>query len=58
MFIISIYLVISPVIDDPSIDYLGAIGVLLAGLVFYVPFVHFKYEIPYYRKKKIQIFIN
>lgn len=39
VLIISIYLVIGPIIDKPQIEYLYAIGFILAGLIFYVPFV-------------------
>lgn len=38
---ISIYLVIGPIIDQPQIEYLYAVSFILAGLIFYVPFVHF-----------------
>ena len=48
VLIISIYLVFAPVIDNPRVEYLGAIGIVLAGLIFYVPFVHFKWELPYF----------
>ena len=37
-------------IDNPRIEYLGAIGIVLFGLVFYVPFIHFKWELPYFGK--------
>jgi len=48
VFLISVYLVFAPVIDNPRIEYLGAIGIVLFGLVFYVPFIHFKWELPYF----------
>ncbi|XP_077982159.1 b(0,+)-type amino acid transporter 1-like isoform X2 [Glandiceps talaboti] len=42
----SVYLVIAPIIDEPALEYLYATLFILAGLLFYVPFVHFKYSIP------------
>lgn len=39
VLIISIYLVIGPIIDKPQIEYLYALMFILAGLIFYVPFV-------------------
>lgn len=39
VLIISIYLVVGPIIDKPQIEYLYAVLFILAGLVFYVPFV-------------------
>lgn len=41
VLIISIYLVIGPIIDNPQIEYLYALGFIFAGLIFYVPFVKF-----------------
>jgi solute carrier family 7 (L-type amino acid transporter), member 9/15 len=55
--IISIYLVFAPVIDDPRYEYLVAIGIVFLGLVFYVPFVHFKLELPYFGKTKVKLLI-
>lgn len=39
VLIISVYLVVGPIIDKPQIEYLYAVLFILAGLVFYVPFV-------------------
>lgn len=39
VLIISVYLVIGPIIDKPQIEYLYAVLFILAGLVFYIPFV-------------------
>lgn len=41
VLIISIYLVIGPIIDNPQIEYLYALSFIFAGLIFYVPFVKF-----------------
>lgn len=58
VLLISIYLVFAPVIDNPRYEYLAAIGIVLLGLVFYVPFVHFKLELPYFGKKKKRLRYN
>lgn len=39
VLIISIYLVVGPIIDTPQIEYMYALLFILAGLIFYVPFV-------------------
>ncbi|XP_037937992.1 b(0,+)-type amino acid transporter 1 isoform X2 [Teleopsis dalmanni] len=39
VLVISMYLVVAPIIDMPRIEYLYALGFILAGLIFYVPFV-------------------
>ncbi|KAH9502677.1 b(0,+)-type amino acid transporter 1 [Bulinus truncatus] len=46
MVIISVYLVIAPIIQDPRIEFLYAAIFIVGGTVFYVPFVHFKLQIP------------
>ncbi|MCL4142565.1 UNVERIFIED_CONTAM: hypothetical protein GTU68_035196 [Idotea baltica] len=46
VLLISIYLVVGPIIDDPQIEYLYATLFILAGLVFYFPFVHFQKSVP------------
>ena len=41
--VISGYLVVAPIIEKPQIEYLYAVFFILAGLIFYVPFVHWGY---------------
>lgn len=41
VLIISFYLVVGPIIDNPQIEYLYALSFIFAGLIFYVPFVKF-----------------
>lgn len=41
VLIISMYLVVGPIIDKPTIEYLYAAMFILGGMVFYVPFVHY-----------------
>lgn len=50
VLLISIYLVIGPIIDKPTIEYLYAALFILSGMVFYVPFVHYKLRIPFMGK--------
>lgn len=50
VFIISCYLVVAPIVDNPQMEYLYATLFILAGLIFYVPFVHFKIELKIMRK--------
>ncbi|CAL4142536.1 unnamed protein product, partial [Meganyctiphanes norvegica] len=46
VLLVSVYLVIGPIIDDPQIEFLYASLFILAGLFFYFPFVHFKKTVP------------
>ena len=41
--IISIYLVIAPIVNNPQIEYLYSILFMVVGAIMYVPFVHFGY---------------
>ena len=43
MLIISLYLVIAPIVDNPQIEYLYSILFMAAGAVLYVPFVYLGY---------------
>ncbi|KAK7793926.1 hypothetical protein R5R35_011856 [Gryllus longicercus] len=43
VLVISIYLIVAPIIDEPKIEYLYAATFIIAGLLFYVPFVHYGY---------------
>lgn len=47
MLVISFYLIIGPIVDKPTIEYLYAALFILGGMIFYVPFVHYKYRIPF-----------
>lgn len=46
VLIASVYLVLGPIIDDPQIEFLYATLFILAGLIFYFPFVHYKLTLP------------
>ena len=40
--VVSVYLVIAPLVQDPAIEYLIVAISILAGLILYIPFVHYK----------------
>ncbi|XP_071523218.1 b(0,+)-type amino acid transporter 1 isoform X7 [Panulirus ornatus] len=46
VLIISVYLVVGPIIDSPQIEYLYASLFIIAGLIFYFPFVYMKKSLP------------
>ncbi|UYV84977.1 SLC7A9 [Cordylochernes scorpioides] len=46
VLIVSLYLVIGPIVEEPHIEYLYASLFIASGLVLYLPFVHFKLNIP------------
>ncbi|XP_072380215.1 b(0,+)-type amino acid transporter 1 isoform X1 [Diabrotica undecimpunctata] len=47
VLVISVYLIIGPIIDKPTIEYLYATFFILGGMLFYIPFVHYKLRIPF-----------
>lgn len=40
--IVAAYLVVAPIIMNPQMEYVYATIFILSGILFYVPFVHFK----------------
>ncbi|KAK2166808.1 hypothetical protein LSH36_35g08111 [Paralvinella palmiformis] len=46
VLVVSLFLVVAPIIDKPRIEYLYAFLFIIGGLIFYIPFVHFKKELP------------
>lgn len=50
VLVVSIYLVVGPIVDKPTIEYLYAASFILSGMIFYVPFVHYKMHIPFMGK--------
>ncbi|MBN3277421.1 BAT1 protein, partial [Polyodon spathula] len=42
VIIAAVFLVLAPIIDDPKIEYLYVSLFILSGVMFYIPFVHFK----------------
>ncbi|XP_076032330.1 L-type amino acid transporter sobremesa isoform X9 [Oratosquilla oratoria] len=46
VLIMSFFLVVLPIIDSPQIEYLYATLFIVAGLIFYFPFVHFQKSLP------------
>ncbi|KAF2894538.1 hypothetical protein ILUMI_11632 [Ignelater luminosus] len=47
VLVVSVYLIIGPIVDKPTIEYLYAAMFILGGMIFYVPFVHYKVRIPF-----------
>lgn len=45
-FLASIYLIIAPIIEEPSLAYLYATLIILLGFVVYVPVVYYKKQLP------------
>ncbi|XP_032833285.1 B(0,+)-type amino acid transporter 1 isoform X3 [Petromyzon marinus] len=45
VMVVSVYLVFAPIIDLPEWEYLYCAIFILGGLIFYLPFVHFKLKI-------------
>ncbi|CAG2168455.1 unnamed protein product [Oppiella nova] len=46
VFVISIYLVIAPIVEQPKIEYLYAAFYIVSGVLFYIPFVIYKIRFP------------
>ncbi|MGH0123704.1 UNVERIFIED_CONTAM: hypothetical protein FKN15_019407 [Acipenser sinensis] len=42
VIITAVFLVLAPIIDDPEIEYLYVSLFILSGVMFYIPFIHFK----------------
>lgn len=40
--LVSIFLVVTPIISEPDVKYLSAIGFILTGVAVYIPFVYMK----------------
>lgn len=41
------YFVVAPIVNDPALEFLYAALFIVAGFIFYFPFVYFKYELPF-----------
>ncbi|CBY32573.1 unnamed protein product [Oikopleura dioica] len=53
---ISLYLIIAPLIEEPSLAYLLATCIIFGGLLFYIPFVYLDWNLPFGIYNKIEIF--
>ncbi|XP_054710188.1 b(0,+)-type amino acid transporter 1-like [Uloborus diversus] len=42
VLVISVFLVVAPIVENPQIEYLYASSFVLSGLLVYIPFVHYK----------------
>ncbi|KAJ8680627.1 hypothetical protein QAD02_016414 [Eretmocerus hayati] len=43
VLLVSAYLIVAPIIEKPQIEYLYAAGFIAAGMLFYLPFVKYRY---------------
>lgn len=41
---VSVFLIVTPLVSNPDIKYLSALGFILVGVAIYVPFVYLKYR--------------
>jgi len=46
VLLIAVYLVVAPIIESPQIQYLYATLFIVAGVIFYFPFVHYRKVLP------------
>lgn len=60
VFVLSMYLVVAPIVQKPQIEYLYASLFVASGLIFYVPFVHYKCRLGFMRKftRYAQLLLN
>ncbi|CAL1292607.1 unnamed protein product [Larinioides sclopetarius] len=60
MSVISAYLVLAPIIENPQLEYFYALLFLLSGLLFYIPFVHFDIRLRIMKKLThlVQLVLN
>jgi len=54
----SVYLVLGPIIDEPRMEYLYATLFIVAGLLFYIPFVHYKLTIKFMGKNFARLAVS
>ena len=50
MILASCYFIVAPILDDPKLEFFYAFLFMVAGFIFYIPFVYFKYELPFMGK--------
>ena len=48
--IVSVYLVVAPIVDNPKIEYIYSIIFMLGGALIYVPFVMYRLKMPFLSK--------
>ncbi|XP_077503474.1 L-type amino acid transporter sobremesa [Amblyomma americanum] len=60
VLLLSIYLVAAPIIQNPQVEYVYACLFIVSGLLFYVPFVHYRLRLGIMRKFTIlvQLLLN
>jgi len=50
VLIVSVYLVVAPIVDNPKIEYIYSIIFMLGGALIYVPFVMYRLKMPFLSK--------
>lgn len=55
VLIISMYLIVGPIVDKPTIEYLYAAAFIFGGMVFYVPFVHYGLHLKFMGKNSTSL---
>lgn len=55
VLLLSIYLVAAPIIQNPQVEYVYACLFIVSGLLFYVPFVHYRLRLGIMRKFTILV---
>lgn len=60
VLLLSIYLVAAPIIQNPRVEYVYACTFIASGLLFYMPFVHYRLRLGIMRKFTIfvQLVLN
>lgn len=52
---VAVFLSVTPMFTQPPAKYLAALGFIISGLIFYVPFVYYKYRPKLMGKQNIHI---
>lgn len=47
MIVIGIYLIATPVVLNPAVEYFYVLGAIAVGFLVYVPFVYYKKSLPF-----------
>ena len=50
VLLISMFLVIAPIVDNPKIEYIYSLFFIIGGALTYIPFVRFRLKLPFMGK--------
>ena len=50
VLLISLFLVIAPIVDNPKMEYIYALVFIIGGALTYIPFVKFRIKMPFMGK--------